>query len=109
MATISMKFADGVELLGPVTPAYSEILTPEAVSFLASLARRFEGTRQERLAARVQRQAEIDAGAVPDFPAGATGVWPPEGALGPDPKDPEDPRGQDPRPGGRQKESKALN
>jgi malate synthase len=64
-----MKFADGVEILGAVTPAYSEILTPEAMRFLAGLSRRFEGTRQERLAARVKRQAEIDAGALPDFPA----------------------------------------
>jgi len=48
-----MKFADGVEILGDVTPAYSEILTPEAMRFLAKLARRFEATRQERLAARV--------------------------------------------------------
>ena len=52
-----MKFADGVEILGAVTPAYSEILTPEAMRFLANLARKFEGTRQERLAARVTRQA----------------------------------------------------
>src|SRR5260370_37954137 len=74
MATISMKFADGVELLGPVTPAYSEILTPEAVSFLASLARRFEGTRQERLDARGQRQGEIDAGGQAGFPGGANRV-----------------------------------
>ena len=31
-----MKFADGVEILGDITPAYSEILTPEAMRFLAS-------------------------------------------------------------------------
>ncbi len=92
MATISMKFADGVELLGPVTPAYSEILTPEAVSFLASLARRFEGTRQERLAARVQRQAEIDAGAMPDFPAETAGIRAQEWTVAPIPKDLEDRR-----------------
>jgi malate synthase len=68
MATTSMKFADGVQILGDMTPAYAEILTPEATRFLAELARRFESTRQERLAARVKRQAEIDAGALPDFP-----------------------------------------
>ena len=54
MATTSMKFADGVEILGDITPAYKEILTPEAIRFLASLARRFESTRAERLAARVK-------------------------------------------------------
>src|SRR5579872_4868402 len=92
MATTSMKFADGVELLGPVTPAYAEILTPEAVKFLASLARRFEGTRQERLAARVQRQAEIDAGAMPDFPAETAGIRAKEWTVAPIPKDLEDRR-----------------
>jgi hypothetical protein len=43
-----MKFADGVELLGEVTPAYSEILTPEAMRFRLIWRGSFEGTRQER-------------------------------------------------------------
>jgi malate synthase len=92
MATTSMKFADGVELLGAVNPAYSEILTPEAMSFLANLARRFEGTRQERLAARVKRQAEIDAGALPDFPAETAEIRAKEWTVAPIPKDLEDRR-----------------
>jgi malate synthase len=87
-----MKFADGVEILGAVTPAYSEILTPEAMRFLANLARRFEGTRQERLAARVKRQAEIDAGAMPDFPAETAEVRAKEWTVAPIPKDLEDRR-----------------
>jgi malate synthase len=60
--------AEGVEILDVITPAYSEILTPEALRFLAELARRFEATRVERLAARVKVQAAIDDGALPDFP-----------------------------------------
>src|SRR5579859_2471741 len=92
MATTSMKFADGVELLGAVTPAYSEILTPEAMRFLAGLARRFEGTRQERLAARVTRQAEIDAGAMPDFPAETAEIRAKAWTVAPIPKDLEDRR-----------------
>src|SRR5580700_1993579 len=87
MATTSMKFADGVEILGTITPAYSEILTPEAMRFLANLARRFEGTRQERLAARVKRQAEIDGGALPDFPAETAGIRAKEWTVAPIPKD----------------------
>jgi len=87
-----MKFADGVEILGAVTPAYSEILTPEAMRFLANLARRFEGTRQERLAARVKRQAEIDAGATPDFPAETAEIRAKEWTVAPIPKDLEDRR-----------------
>ncbi len=87
-----MKFADGVEILGAVTPAYSEILTPEAMRFLANLARRFEDTRQERLAARVKRQAEIDAGALPDFPAETAEIRAKAWTVAPIPRDLEDRR-----------------
>src|SRR6266446_3958627 len=92
MATTSMKFADGVEILGAVTPAYLEILTPEAMRFLANLARRFEPTRQERLAARVKRQAEIDAGAMPDFPPETAEIRAKSWTVAPIPKDLEDRR-----------------
>src|SRR6476646_3641390 len=92
MATTSMKFADGVEILGEITPAYSEILTPEAMTFLARLARRFEATRQERLAARVKKQAEIDAGALPDFPAETAEIRAKAWTVAPIPKDLEDRR-----------------
>ena len=57
----------GVQIKGRITAAYAEILTPEAISFVAKLARQFEGTRQELLALRTQRQAEWDAGTLPDF------------------------------------------
>src|SRR5262249_31562074 len=92
MATTSMKFADGVEILGAVTPAYSEILTPEAMRFLANLARGFEPTRQERLAARVKKQAELDAGALPDFPPETAEIRAKSWTVAPIPKDLEDRR-----------------
>src|SRR6266404_5354693 len=92
MATTSMKFADGVEILGDVTPAYSEILTPEAMRFLAKLARRFEATRQERLAARVKKQAEIDAGALLDFPPETAEIRAQSWTVAPIPRDLEDRR-----------------
>jgi len=58
---------DGVEVSGPRVAAASRILTREALSFLAELARPFEGRRRELLARRVARQAAIDAGARPEF------------------------------------------
>jgi malate synthase len=58
---------DSVEVLGSITAAYSEILTPLALAFISSLARRFEPRRRELLAARERRQVEFDAGAMPDF------------------------------------------
>ena len=44
-----------------------QLLTPAALAFLAGLHRRFEATRQARLAARQARQVEFDAGVLPDF------------------------------------------
>jgi malate synthase len=58
----------GVEILGHLEPGYREILSHEALSFLASLHRRFERRRQSLLRRRAQRQAELDAGAFLVFP-----------------------------------------
>jgi len=57
----------GVQILGKITSEYAEILTPEAIAFVAKLCRAFEPRRQELLAKRVQRQIELDAGKLPDF------------------------------------------
>ena len=59
--------APGIEITTPVTGAHAEILTPEAMQFLASLADNFETRRQDLLARRRIRQAEIEAGKFPDF------------------------------------------
>ena len=49
----------------------SAVLTPEALAFLVALQREFGRARRELLAARVARQAELDAGGTLDFsPAG---------------------------------------
>ncbi|MGH3037782.1 MAG: malate synthase, partial [Gaiellaceae bacterium] len=57
----------GVELLAPREGRDDEVLTPEALGFVAALHRRFDGTRRALLAARVERQAQLDAGELPDF------------------------------------------
>jgi malate synthase len=57
----------GVEVKGPVDSQAATILTPEAIRFLVKLAREFEGTRQQLLVKRIERQKEIDAGVLPDF------------------------------------------
>src|SRR5580692_5853766 len=85
-------FAEGVEIRDVITPAYSEILTPEAMKFLGELARRFEPARVERLAARVKVQAEIDAGALPDFPVETADIRAKDWTVAPIPKDLEDRR-----------------
>jgi malate synthase len=46
---------------------FDDILTPDALAFVARLARAFEARRRERLDARVARQKDLDAGVSPDF------------------------------------------
>jgi malate synthase len=58
---------DGVEFIVLGTERDRQVLTPEAVEFLVSLQRQFNGRRKELLAARVARQARLDAGERPDF------------------------------------------
>lgn len=64
---MASQYAQGIEIHAEITPAFAEILTPQAMSFVATLARAFEGRREELLAKREQRQAELDAGVKPDF------------------------------------------
>jgi malate synthase len=57
----------GVQILGAITPEYGQILTPEALAFLAGLHRRFDARRRELLQRRAERQKALDAGQMPDF------------------------------------------
>lgn len=58
----------GVEILGHLEPGYRDILSHEALSFVAGLHRRFEKRRQSLLRYRKERQAELDQGAMLLFP-----------------------------------------
>ena len=60
-------FGPGIEITRPVSPEFAEILTPDALAFAARLQRAFGGRRDELLARRAARQAEFDAGKLPDF------------------------------------------
>ena len=57
----------GMKVKAEVSAAFAEILTPDACTFVAKLAARFEPERQKLLAARTQRQQQIRDGALPDF------------------------------------------
>ena len=61
------KFPDGVQINASMHPRFDEILTPQALAFVAKLHRAFDGRRKELLKARAERQARIDAGEMPDF------------------------------------------
>ncbi|MFI6451142.1 malate synthase A [Streptosporangium amethystogenes] len=58
---------DGVEISGPSQDRFDEILTPEALAFVATLQREFNDRRLELLQARQDRQAELSAGGTLDF------------------------------------------
>jgi malate synthase len=64
---MSLKTPAGMQINAPLHPRFDEILTPEALAFVAKLHRAFEPRRQELLKKRVERQARIDAGEMPDL------------------------------------------
>jgi malate synthase len=57
----------GVTINGSYSDNYAQILSPDAIEFLAKLHRKFNGTRQELLNRRITRQTELDNGKLPDF------------------------------------------
>jgi malate synthase len=64
MASVDVK---GLEIHAPVSGRMEEVLTPDALEFVAGLHREFESTRQELLQQRAERRAELDAGGSLDF------------------------------------------
>ena len=69
-----MNYPAGINITAAVTPEQSGILTTGALTFIAELARKFEPVRKTLLVRRVQRQAELDAGKLPDFLAETAAV-----------------------------------
>ena len=57
----------GISIHADINEAYKTILTPEALSFVATLARQFEIRRRELMDHRKTVQVEIDNGRFPDF------------------------------------------
>src|SRR2546422_11271865 len=52
-----------VEVVGPAVPGTDQVLTPDALAFLAALHHEFEPRRQGVLEARRTRQEAVDGGA----------------------------------------------
>ena len=84
--------ADGVEIKGEIGPRYEEVLTSDALAFLAEMHRKFQPTRAALLEARKVRQAEIDAGALPDFLEETKSIRESEWTVAPIPADLQDRR-----------------
>ena len=64
---MSSPLPQGISVLAEITPEFAQILSPEALAFVAALHRRFESRRQDLLAMRAERQRQFDMGVMPDF------------------------------------------
>ena len=60
-------YAEGIEFTAEIPDEFQQILTPEAVAFVAKLSREYRGRVVELLQKRAERQERINAGEMPDF------------------------------------------
>ena len=90
--TASIETESGVDLRGESRPEWSEILTPEALAFVAGLQREFNPRRKELLARREARKQRIDAGELPDFLPETQAIRDAEWKVAPIPADLQDRR-----------------
>lgn len=99
----------GIEIHGPLEDRFDEILTEEAVAFVADLHRTFEPLRRRLLAERVERQRRIDAGEDPDFLAETKTIRQADWRVAPPPADLRDRRTEITGPTDRKMIINALN
>jgi len=71
---MTLSLPAGIRLEAPAHADAGRILTAEALAFVAKLHRTFDTRRHELLAARAARQAQFDAGSLPDFLAATKAV-----------------------------------
>jgi len=83
----ALDLPQGMTIDGAIKPGFERVLTREALSFLADLQRRFNGRREELLAARVERQKRLDAGEKPDFLPHTAKIRESDWTVAPLPKD----------------------
>ncbi len=99
----------GLEIVAPVTPAFQEILTPDAMALVLELERRFGDERKRLLKVRAERQARLDAGERPDFLAETKSVREGDWTIAPLPGDLQDRRVEITGPTDRKMVINALN
>src|SRR5438046_10473352 len=107
MTTQSSKTGE-IEIVGPVTAEFAQVLTPDAMKFVATLVRTFSGRREELLQKRALRQAEIDAGKMPDFLPETEHIRQGSWTIAPVPADLQERRGRDTESSRRKKSAQAV-
>ncbi len=88
----TQTYPAGVEILGAMTPQYEQILTPQAMEFVARLQRKFAPGRAAILQNRVKKQEEINAGKLPHFLPETAAIRQGDWKAGPIPEDLQDRR-----------------
>jgi malate synthase len=91
MTTLT-RLPSGIEIVGEGGPAAGDVLTPDALAFAAHLQRSFNELREDHIQRRQDRQAELDAGVLPDFPIARRKTHESEWSVAPTPPDLEDRR-----------------
>src|SRR5947207_9852576 len=99
----------GVQLLGRVNPAFAQILTPDALAFVAKLQRAFGGRRAECLQRRQDRQTALHRGETLDFLPETKSIREGDWACAPIPADIQDRRVEITGPTDRKMVINALN
>ncbi len=84
---MTLQLPQGMQIDAPIEPGFERILTPDALTLVATLHRAFEGRRQELLQRRVARQVELDGGKLPDFLEETRHIREADWTIAPLPKD----------------------
>jgi malate synthase len=106
---VSIVTPDGIEAAPPHDAAFSDILSLEALRFVADLHRTFEPRRRELLAARRERDEALRAGGSLDFDPATRDIREGDWSVPPPPKDLEDRRVEITGPTDRKLTINALN
>ena len=79
--------AHGLEIHGKLQPGFEEILSDDALAFVAELVEKFSAEREALLKKRVERQQRISSGELPDFRADTKNIREGEWQVAPVPDD----------------------
>ena len=82
----------GIQIAPHQPNLYDRILTPQALGFVAHLARKYEQRRRDLMKARAERQARLDAGETFHFLPETRSIREAEWTVGPIPRDLQDRR-----------------
>jgi malate synthase len=98
-----------VKITAEITPEFAEVLTHDALVFMAKLQREFGAGRDQALQRRKDRQRQFDAGEMPDFLVETKRIRESDWACAPIPKDLQDRRVEITGPTDRKMVINALN